>query len=879
MVRWIRSLVSDANVTATIDAPPARPSTSARATLAAASAALVLLPAARALAAPPAVPGIDNTYTVDSHFDQGELQDVNHDAPNNDQLQLDETTTFFPFVNIAASARGTAVRIDVNSGEIVGEFSTAPDGRFKNPSRTTVDRRGNVWVTNRNEAAGGQGSIARIGVISGGTRVDADGTPNPTGGYLDGPFSYSTCVDRDGDGLIRTSTGLGDILPWTNAGGVDNDGGVDTADDECIINYTRTAGTNARTVAVDENNDVWVGGWGNRVHQKLDGTTGEPVPGTEFNAGCGGYGGFIDANGVLWSADASGFGSLRWDTDTPSSNAVCMPPANGNYGLGLDPVTGDVWHTWFSGNRVSKLTPGGELTAQYPHGSFNAQGVAVDESGNVWVAHSLNGATTVGHLRTDGTFVGNVLLPGGNGPTGVAVDANGKVWVANIHSNNAMRIDPQAGPIGGGGYPVGAVDLTVDLGPGAGPYNYSDMTGSVLGEVTAPFGTWTVRQDGMVQSVDWTSVWWNAEPQGSVPPGTSITFEARASDTEGGLDTATYQPIGNGTPTGLSGRYIEVRATLTSSDDGTSPVLSDVRVQGRLRRVSIGDATVTEGETASLTVSLDAPSSSDVTGSIYTVDGTASAPGDYRHTDATFHIPAGDLSTTVMVPTNEDAIDEPAQRFVVLIAHVQAAEVADGEGLVTIVDDDRNGRFSCRASAVRTPVLGEPIVSNGPYTPCADASRTLLRLGTGFLQTPSIRLEALDTSTDQTPDDLSSQPPADGDRATAGASLERATISVLGVVSIAAEGLVTTAEARCEGGAIETSGTARAASVVVNGVRIDVSRPVTIPLLIGALHLNQVDRQDGEVVSRALFLDLPGSALDVVLAESRAGADGNPCAV
>ena len=44
---------------------------------------------------------------------------------------------------------------------------------------------------------------------------------------------------------------------------------------------------------------------------------------------------------------------------------------------------------------------------------------------------------------------------------------------------------PVAAPAGGGGVPVGAVDLTVDLGPGSAPYNYSDMTGSVLGEITA----------------------------------------------------------------------------------------------------------------------------------------------------------------------------------------------------------------------------------------------------------------------------------------------------------------------------------------------------------------------------------------------------------
>ena len=46
------------------------------------------------------------TYTTDAHFDLGTLISVNHDAPNNDQLQLDSPTEPFPFINVAASGRG-----------------------------------------------------------------------------------------------------------------------------------------------------------------------------------------------------------------------------------------------------------------------------------------------------------------------------------------------------------------------------------------------------------------------------------------------------------------------------------------------------------------------------------------------------------------------------------------------------------------------------------------------------------------------------------------------------------------------------------------------------------------------------------------------------
>ncbi|MEU4765767.1 hypothetical protein AB0H12_21165 [Actinosynnema sp. NPDC023794] len=521
------------------------------------------------------VPGEDVLYTLDADFDQGVLQDVNHDAPNNNQLQLNRQSVFFPYVNVAASARGTMVRIDVNTGEIVGEWLSAPDGQGRNPSRTTVDKLGNTWLSNRNEQSGGRGSVTRVGVIRGGTRTNADGTPNPAGDYLKGPFGYNTCVDRDLDGLYATSRGLGDIRPWTNAGGADANGGVTTAADECLITYSRVAGTNTRTVAVDADNNLWTGG-SNMQHQKISGLDGSPLT-APVSFGCGGYGGLVDQAGTLWSA-RYGANLLRYEPG--SGSGACLDTSHGDYGLGMDPQTGEIWHTGVNSGQTVKMDAAGNVLGSFPHGHNRAQGVAVDMDGNVWVAHALdNGTNTVGHLRTDGTFVGNVVLPGGNGPTGVAVDTNGKVWVTNINSNNAQRIDPDAGPVGGGGFTVGAVDLTVDLGAGAGPYNYSDMTGSVLGEITAPVGTWSVVQDGGVAGQTWGTVTWNTEAQGSVPAGTSITVEARTSDTEAGLAGETFTPVANGVEFARVGRYIEVRATLTASPSGDTPVLSDLRIK------------------------------------------------------------------------------------------------------------------------------------------------------------------------------------------------------------------------------------------------------------------------------------------------------------
>lgn len=168
----------------------------------------------------------EHIWTLDADFDEGTIVNLNHD-PIHDQLQLNDFAKPFRYINIPASARGTVVRVVTDSdsgipeGTIVGEYRTAPENRGLNPSRTTVDIRGNVWTANRDEAEDNKGSAVKIGLIVGGTRCDkkADGsiTENPNGDYVwldPDKLTYNTCIDRDGDGLIRTSRELGDVLEW-----------------------------------------------------------------------------------------------------------------------------------------------------------------------------------------------------------------------------------------------------------------------------------------------------------------------------------------------------------------------------------------------------------------------------------------------------------------------------------------------------------------------------------------------------------------------------------------------------------------------------------------------------------------------------------------
>jgi hypothetical protein len=254
---------------------------------------------------------------------------------------------------------------------VVGEYRTAPDGRGLNPSRTTVDLFGNVWTANRNEDGSidgvPHGSAVKIGLIVGGTRVDESGAPDPQGGYLAAPYAYNTCIDRNGDGLIRTSKGLGDVLDWPDLtdGPGGTDGLVQDAVDECILVYQRLPGAEqARHVSVDADNNVWVGGYPflQRLFYKLDGSNGAILD--SFDAreiGCGGYGGLIDGNGILWSVGGE---LLRYDPVTRSGFCI---PQNG-YGLGID-NNGYIWMSLWDGGIV-KVAPDGTVVSGFPKPTY-----------------------------------------------------------------------------------------------------------------------------------------------------------------------------------------------------------------------------------------------------------------------------------------------------------------------------------------------------------------------------------------------------------------------------------------------------------------------------------------------------------------------------
>lgn len=506
---------------------------------------------------------------------------LNLEMDSTGKIGFPSTPKPFPYVYMACSGRGTIVRIDANTGVVLGEYKTVPNSRgaAHNPSRTTVDRFGECWVGNRNDNYTVNqvttGSVLRIGLVIGGTRgnkIPAPGggwtvSPSATGEYLAGPFAYMSpsVVDRDNDGLIRTSYGLGNILDWPDAG-VNASGGVSMAEDECIVTFTRTRASQVRALAIDANNDLWVGGWsGQNVYGRISGATGiADMTTTGANPGIrnvtGGYGALIDGNNVLWSVDVYN-GVYRHDI---AANTTTFVPASGCYGIGVDMCNNTIWVSSVSQSSegapynlsnqyiLRRFTSAGALTGAFiqPH---RAQGLSVDANGHPFVSRAFNspGTGEVWHYNAAGTLLATIT--GTNaGSTGTAVDHNGKIWVSDYNGNQAIRLHPTSN----------TQELATNLnavGTGATPYNYSDMTGYVSLNAAGQFGMLQYMHDSKCPNTDWGKVSWTS--LGEVLNRCWIEVQVRASNNPITFPS-TWTKVRSGKSfcgRGIKGRYIQVR--------------------------------------------------------------------------------------------------------------------------------------------------------------------------------------------------------------------------------------------------------------------------------------------------------------------------------
>ena len=454
--------------------------------------------------------------------------------------------TTFPYIWIANSDEGTISKLDVKTGDELARYRTGPTGSYTNPSRTTVDQDGNVWVGNRNG-----NTITKVGLKE-----------------------WDQCIDRNGNGIIDTSTGSTDVKLWSGTLG-DGNGSLG-ATDECILHHVAMEAdgiatpTDIRTVAITPNNNIFVGGYYSKSLFKVDNQTGAITKAITTLQGH--YGGVVDKYGNLWSMYSGNGKVQKINSDMNSTELIDL--GHGGYGITIDKY-GKVWTTEY-GSRFSTFDPAdpvGTLQVFEQNNSYSAQGIATDGNGDVFIAGSLSG-TTVGHYRqnfnSDGSFTGVTFVANytvESGPTGVAVDGDGFVWATNKYSDSVSRIDPTVVDGNVTHYPVGA-----------GPYNYSDMTGNVVRTVTKRQGTWEATYDGEAQDFNWTKASWKLKV--ALPAGTNVRAFVKVANSEIELNAEVYVEVLNGVVfSNMEGQYLKMKVELSSDDLVLTPEVIEISIK------------------------------------------------------------------------------------------------------------------------------------------------------------------------------------------------------------------------------------------------------------------------------------------------------------
>ena len=117
-------------------------------------------------------------------------------------------------------------------------------------------------------------------------------------------------------------------------------------------------------------------------------------------------------------------------------------------------------------------------------------------------------------------------------------------------------------------------------------------------------------------------------------------------------------------------------AVITLKDNSTTPALS------------INNRSVTEGNSATFTVSLNLATGRTVTVNYATVDFTATSGKDYQPVSGTLTFNPGVTTQTIVVQTLDDALDEFTETFDIRLSNPVNANFLDNVGTGSIIDND-----------------------------------------------------------------------------------------------------------------------------------------------------------------------------------------------
>ncbi len=371
-------------------------------------------------------------------------------------------------------------------------------------SRVAVDGFGDLVVANR--AFGMQGTVSKIAA----DRRD--------------------CVDRNMNGMIDTSTGPMNVLPFDQ--------------DECVLWTAPVGAVNAvlRMIAVDRGDatvpqgNIWVGSCNAAPYQvfKLNTRTGA-VLNTLSSTHCV-YGGIVTADGTLHAFGGAG-GNFITGINTRTNAIGAARPINtvgggGGYGITADPQ-GRLW-TSQHGSGIGAFDPVMNTSSFANLGGSYGTGVTVDAMGEIWVmrtdggdlAHFPSAAFTAGG-QVPAAMIAHIAVPAAfvsASQSAIGADRAGRLWMTRVNAGPVVRYDPNEAVV--------ANRFTQYNGPNQ-VYTYTDFTGSVRRSVIGT-GTHIEEFDGTCANPNWDTLTFD----GVTPAGTTLAFSFQTADTFAGLALA-----------------------------------------------------------------------------------------------------------------------------------------------------------------------------------------------------------------------------------------------------------------------------------------------------------------------------------------------------
>ncbi|MGJ7529613.1 NHL repeat-containing protein [Variovorax sp. GB1P17] len=334
---------------------------------------------------------------------------------------------------VACSAPQAQVSTLAGSGARGSVNNTGTDASFNLPKGAAVDASGNVYVAEF--ASHLIRKITPAGVVSTLAGSGAAGSDNGTGTAASFNFPGGVAVDASANVYVAdTSNHL--IRKITPAGAVSTLAG---SGDRGSVDDTGTAASFAfpQGVTVDASGNVYVADSSNHLIRMI---TPAGVVSTLAGSGAGGL-----ANGTGTAASFNLPSGVAVDA---SGNVYATDWGNGM----IRKITPARVVSTLAGSGAVGSNNGTGTAASF----FVPQGVAVDASGNLYVVDQYNQlirkitstgvvSTLAGLVGVEGSANGAATAASFKYPTGVAVDASGNVYVADTNNNLIRKITPAPG--------------------------------------------------------------------------------------------------------------------------------------------------------------------------------------------------------------------------------------------------------------------------------------------------------------------------------------------------------------------------------------------------------------------------------------------------